>query len=192
MLAGGRLSGQQRERILERLPDAARDRRRNWVVAVTALVPLAAAITLLVRPQHSKTTAESATVGMASGLRPKGGDAPMLAARCEGRATGKCRVGDRLIFEVDGLTRPSSFGAYADCDGRERIWYFPTADGAEPELTPADRSVVNQAARVGQEHGVGACQLHLFLLQKPTSRNALAAGKPDGGVETIQTLEIEP
>ncbi|HEX6275180.1 MAG TPA: hypothetical protein VFZ53_19205 [Polyangiaceae bacterium] len=177
LLAGGRLSGPQRDRILERVLDThARPRagRRVLFTTLAAALPVAALIALAVRPAPAPRETASA-----DWLVPKGEPgAALVEAHCPGRPTGECRRGDRLIFQIDGAARGGHFAAYADCAGRERIWYFPTETGELPSVPiGAVHFVVPQAARVGDEHGDGRCTLHLFLLEKPAERSSIASGK---------------
>jgi hypothetical protein len=106
---------------------------------------------------------------------------PELGARCPEREPRTCRIGDRLIFEVDGATRGGFLAAYADCEARERIWYFP-ARGETMAAVPATEGhlVLERAARIGEEHGVGPCVVHLFLLDRPIDRAALPSESSDG------------
>ena len=187
LLAGGRLSGAQRERVLAGA--LRRSQRRPWrVVGALALVlPAAAAVAFFVRG--------GAENGSEAGhLVPKGSPAPLLSARCPGRASGTCRTGDRLIFEVAAAKKPGFFAAYAECGARERIWYFPTASGALPQVATGDgTAVIDQAARIGAEHGVGRCALHLFLLPEPASRASVLAfgqGAADGTKADV-VIEVE-
>jgi hypothetical protein len=175
LLARGGLSGAQRDRILgEVLRAHARPRptRTPWLVAACALLPAAAVIVLLAwrRPTPEPSAAEY--------LAPKGGKAGVvLDASCPGRPAGECRVGDRLIFAVGGMKAPAYVAAYADCEARERVWYFPDATGNAPRVAAADEHrVLDRAARIGPEHGVGRCTLHLSLFDRPPERRtALSA-----------------
>jgi hypothetical protein len=189
LLAGGKLSGAQRERALE---GALQQRRHGGgrVVGMLAVVlPAAAALMLFVLgPPAPSTGKESRGTFIA-----KGEAGPLLTARCPDRAAGECRSGDRLIFEVQGATDPGFFAAYADCRARERIWYFPTANGDMPHVSPgAERSILEQAARLGPEHGEGPCTLELFLLPKPASRVTVSGlGRTMGGAHSELVIDIE-
>ena len=177
LLAGGRLSGPQRDRILERVLDThARPRagRRVLFATLAAALPVAALLALAVRQAPAPPETPSG-----EWLVPKGEPgAALVEAHCPGRPTGECRRGDRLIFQVDGAARGGHFAAYADCAGRERIWYFPSETGTLPSVpVGAVHFVVPEAARVGDEHGDGRCTLHLFLLEEPADRSSIASGK---------------
>jgi hypothetical protein len=116
-----------------------------------------------------------------------------LEAACPNRAPGECRRGDRLVFSADGVKKDGLFAAYAECGSRERIWYFPTADGTLPTLrATAGHTVVDQAARIGDEHGVGPCKLHLFLLEQREDRATLLSGGAHGTGSAVIPLTILP
>lgn len=180
LLARGRLSGPQRDRIFERAISGNRGARR-WgrraVFALGSLLPVAAAAALFLR-----SASDAGDVEKTRWLAAKGSAGePVLGARCPERAPGTCRTGDRLIFEVDGVTSGGFFAAYADCEGRERIWYFP-ARGASMAAVPAIEShaVLDRAARIGEEHGIGRCVVRLFLLDRPADRAAILSESSDG------------
>jgi hypothetical protein len=180
LLGRGRLSGPQRDRIFEHAFNANRGIRRfrrRATVAFAALLPVAAAVAFFVR---SAPDTGGATQGRWLAAKGFSGEVE-LGARCPGRAPGSCRTGDRLIFEVAGARSAGYFAAYADCEGRERIWYFP-ARGAGMAAVPATEgyAVLEQAARVGEEHGIGRCMVHLFLLDRPVERAALSSEANDG------------
>ncbi|HEY3500210.1 MAG TPA: hypothetical protein VGK73_36215 [Polyangiaceae bacterium] len=191
MLARGRLSGAQRERALEgALRRAGGGKRRLWaaLAAASALPAAAAAVFWLSAPAPGASEAASS-----SWLVAKGPSGPLLLATCPGRPAGECRTGDRLIFEIEGATEPGFFAAYAECASRERIWYFPTASGALPEIVPNQtRTIVGQAARIGSEHGIGGCELHLFALKQKESRPALVAGEAARFYRIDSLLEVKP
>jgi hypothetical protein len=175
LLANGRLSGAQRDRILERILDEHARKRpgwRTWATAAGAALPLAALVALLLRPDSRGGEKDGSWVA------PKGeARGPLVEASCPGRPAGHCHPGDRLLFSVDGAIKGGFFAGFAECEGRERIWYFPTVNGDLPFL-PArtGHSVVNQAARIGDEHGIGACKLHLFVLEARESKERLLSG----------------
>jgi hypothetical protein len=192
LLAGSRLSGPQRDRILERVLDAhARPRvtRRLWPVALAAALPAAALLVLFLRPSSEQREATPGEWLVAKGETA----APIVAAACPSRPRGECRSGDRLIFEVDGTDDGGHFAAYADCAGRERIWYFPSENGSLPAV-PADARhfVVPQAARIGDEHGQGPCTLHLLLLEEPAERANIAAGNVRAITRAESRLTVTP
>ena len=189
LLARGRLSGAQRERAFEgALRQSRRGTRTRWaVLAGAALLPLAAAAALLLR---TPPTGDPAT---SSALVAKGADGPVLRATCAGRPSGECRPLDRLIFEVEGAKAPGFFAAYADCASGERIWYFPTAGGELPAYAGnGARTVIDKAARIGPEHGMGACKLHLFALERPLPRSSLVAGDVAGAFSANLNVEVRP
>ncbi|HEX6767579.1 MAG TPA: hypothetical protein VF103_18900 [Polyangiaceae bacterium] len=193
LLSEGRLSGAQRDRILERVLDehaSPRRRPRTWVLVAGVALP-AAAILALVVGMHRRAPEGDAGAGW---LVPKGErSGAHLEASCPNRAPGQCRKGDRLVFSVDGAKRDAFFAAYAECGSNERIWYFPTSDGNLPRV-PATTGhvIVDQAARVGEEHGLGRCKIHLFLLGRPENRAALLSGESSTLGNAVVPLTIAP
>ena len=190
LLARGGLSGAQRDRIFERVVAAHPPPRRSrrWVgIAAGALLPIAALVALGVSRYQSDD-------GGAEWLVPKGeGNAPTIEARCPGRPPGECRAGDRLIFELDGANGGGFFAGYADCQGKERVWYAPGSDGNLPEVAPAPgHAVVPRAARIGPEHGVGTCSLQLFLLNERVDRGQLLSGKLKPLSRAVVPIEVVP
>lgn len=191
LLARGGLSGAQRERAL-----AGALRRARWAgvgrwaaIGAATVLPAAAALVLLLRGT------ERAPMSVAPGvsLVAKGAKGPVPSARCPDRLPGECHVGDRLLFEVDGVSHAAFFAAYADCAAGARIWYFPTAQGELPALAPdSTPSLVPKAARIGEEHGIGTCLLHLFVLDQPESRASLATGATGSTNRTDVSIEIKP
>jgi hypothetical protein len=191
LLAGGRLSGAQRDAILDRVLDEhaqAAPKRRLWVVGAAVVLPAAALIALAIGFGGSGGSEDDGS----GYLAPKGNDAgALVAARCPDRPSGQCRRGDRLIFEVEGA-KGGFFAAYAECSG-ERVWYFPTEDGKLPSVPLGSESaVLPQAARVGPEHGSGDCTLHLFVLDAPSDRASLLSGAARVSSSTTTRLTIEP
>lgn len=192
LLAKGRLSGSQRDRILDRVLDehARRERpARRWLMAAGITLPIAAAVLLAIGPKSGPREP-----GRGEGWLVAKGEASgaLLEAHCENRATGTCKAGDRLIFSVDGAKGGGFFAGYAVCASSERIWYFPTADGALPSV-PAGTGhfIVDQAARIGPEHRAGRCTLHLFLLERQADRDSLLAGTVPATKTTI-VVEVSP
>jgi hypothetical protein len=191
LLARGRLSGAQRDRILGRVvseTSATGGARRRAAILAGALLPIAAVIALAIgvpwtAGRNAPASGWLVPKGKASGALP--------GARCPDREPGQCRVGDRLIFEVDGATKGGFFAGYADCASGERIWYFP-AKGQEAPALPATEghSVLRQAARIGEEHGLGRCRVHLFVLEQPLDRETLLTGSPSGASSAVVPIDI--
>jgi hypothetical protein len=188
LLAGGRLAGADHDRILRRIRRAAAPRRRLgwWFAGFGAtLSAAAAALVLGVGLRHRARDEGALTAKGAAG-------GAVLEARCPGRPRGSCRIGDKLIFEVQGAANGGLFAAYAESASGERIWYFPTRDGHLAQLpATAGTSVVGEAARIGEEHAAGRYTLHLYVLDGPVDRATLAAGKVRPRAERALPLEVE-
>lgn len=190
LLARGRLSGAQRDRIFENVMEAQQpaQRSRRWgVIATGALLPIAALVALGISLRDPAGDRREWLV-------PKGDAAgPTIEARCLGRKPGECRAGDRLMFELDGAKTGGFFAGYADCAGKERVWYAPGADGILPEVSPsAGHTVVARAARIGAEHGSTTCTLNLFLLGERADRARLLAGGVKPLSRAVVSLKILP
>ena len=189
LLARGGLSGAQRDRIFDNVAAAQAPARRSrrWVgVVAGALVPLAALVAFGISRRDPNSGGEW--------LVAKGsGKGATIEARCPGRKRGECRAGDRLIFELDGAKEGGFFAGYADCEGKERIWYAPSFEGKLPQVPPAQgHTVVSQAARIGAEHGATACSLHLFLLAEPADRARVASGAAALRSRAVVRLKMIP
>lgn len=189
LLARGGLSGAQRDRIFDNVVGAQPSARRSlrWVgVASGVLLPLAALVAFGI--------SRRAPDGESEWLVPKGtGAGATIEARCPARKAGECRHGDRLVFELDGADDGGFFAGYADCDGKERVWYAPSADGNLPAVPPTKgHTVLPQAARIGAEHGVGTCSLHLYLLGARVDRARLAAGAVEPRARGMVKIKMMP
>jgi len=222
LLAGGRLSGAERDEVLARVlaatdaaerPKAGAAVRAWWsnkvAIAMATLVPAAVAVVLVVGLRLAATTNAPAVAvaagGDASEFRAKGALAAggsaaaaamarVLQAYCPARPAGRCRTGDKLIFEIDGPGAPGLLAAYADRPGGDRIWYFPTPSGhlAAVPASEGRAVVVAEAARLGDEHAVGRYAVHLFVLDKPVDRAALLAGQANARATSVVPIEVVP
>jgi hypothetical protein len=193
LLARGRLSGAQRDRILDHVLEQRATPRpgwRRWAVVAGVALPAAAAVALAVGLRGGAS--ERGAGG--TWLVPKGeATGVQLEARCPERAAGTCRSGDRLIFSADGVKRSGFLAAYAVCESGERIWYFPTVNGSMPSVdASAGHVVVDQTARIGAEHGTGRCTLSLFLLEQRADRAALLGGAAVFAGKASISFEVQP
>jgi hypothetical protein len=190
LLAGGRLAGADHDRILARIRRAAAPRRRLgwWLAGFGAtLSAAAAALVLGVGLRHAAREGDAGAL-TAKGLPGGAG----LEARCPGRPRGSCRIGDKLIFEVEGATEGGLLAAFAESASGEKIWYFPTREGRLAQVpASAGTSIVGEAARIGDEHATGRYTLHLYVLDRPVDRATLAAGKAHARAERAQPLEVD-
>jgi hypothetical protein len=190
LLARGKLSGEQRDRILAavlRAHAAPSRRRRWWPLMAAALLAAGIAVALVLRVPRGVDG------GDAEYLASKGADGRVLIdARCPERPPGHCRVGDLLIFEVDGAEKPGSFAGYAECERAERTWFFPDAAGKSPSVSASSRvEVLPRGARLGPEHA-GSCRLHLFVLAEPAERAILLSGKARVWSSAVIPLTVAP
>jgi hypothetical protein len=183
LLARGRLSGAQRERILERVLDkSANPRRRRLAYLMVAAPLVAAAAALIMVPQ----------LGEGSKFSAKGNAASLVEASCSGGLLSACPIGSNLIFRFDGVSTPAYVHAYATPsppNAGERIWYFPTSSVPAPQLKAnASSEVLPKAVLIGPEHSASAYQITVVLSAKPLTRDDLLQER----VHTIhrETLEL--
>jgi hypothetical protein len=181
LLARGKLSGPERDRMFERLAaGAAPPRRRWWRLAVPLGGLATAAVVLLVL-----------FVGR-DGFRERGERGALLEVGCRDGARDRCPAGELLLFRVGGVDRPAWLAAYAEpVAGGERVWYFPTADGAAPAIEArAAPQVLAQGVRLGATQPPGRYNVKLVLLPSPPTRATALTAKPLSA--TVQALEVTP
>lgn len=179
LLARGRLSGAERERILGDALAAAGAapawwrRRALWLLAPT----LAAA------------TAVALVVRLDGGFRARGAAAAVhLEVGCR---DGACRPGGLLLFRVEGAAAGGFLSAYAEPErGGERLWYFPLEDGTAPEVAaqPAPQ-ILRLGVPIGREHPPGRYRVHLVLSR---DRPAPRAAGADVIATRTASLEVLP
>jgi len=185
LLAGGRLSGAQHDRILDEAVRQAEARPpRRWLTWLAAgLVPVAAAVALVVWTSNGAERSHAVAKGTAAGV--------VLQIRCPGREPGRCRQGDRLLFEVDGAGQGGLLAAYAQHEAGARVWYFPTSDGHLGAVPATGGHVlVGEGARLGDEHPPGRYDVHLYLLDSAADRADLVAGRVHARAESVVPLQI--
>jgi hypothetical protein len=197
LLAGGRLGGPARERILNRVlaavePPAARMRRIAGRLLL-GLAPGAAVVAVLVFAlPHRRSGAP--TCGGA--LRAKGTSAmavPAIDPICDGEI-GACRVGQHLYFRVDRVARRSWLAAYAEpADGWSppgQVWMFPTDDQIAPELPVASTpSILRRAIDLGAGMAPGRYRLTMIVFDHPPTR-AEASEPGARGIRIVRSLVI--
>jgi hypothetical protein len=169
LLARGRLSGIEYDRIEERVLERVRpERQKRWWFA---LAPATAAASLLgvwllggnVEPSDRFT---------AKG----GGDAPqaVIDVGCEGPQPHVCRLGQTLMFSVGATEKRGHVAAYAervDDPAAPRIWYFPSRSGAQPKVEPATETrVLGEGVRLGAPHVPGRYRVHVWISDTPYER----------------------
>jgi hypothetical protein len=160
LLARGRLSGRQRDNVLDGAVRAAAPRRRGWRQLLAVLLPAtAAALLLLLWPRQAFT--------------PKGAPAStLLEVTCVDGARDRCRAGETLLFHVGGANQGGVLTAWAEpAGGGEAIWYFPPSDDRPLTVaaTPAMQTL-GRGVRLGPEQPPGAYVVHLVLTARPLTR----------------------
>ena len=205
LLARGRLSGAEYDEIARRVLEHTAPRRARWLwpalVPATALASALAAWFLVVgaevrepaasseaatavpeRPERDPFTAKSGGTPPSIADDPTHGSSRIgrLELGCVGGAPGACRLGDTLMFSIDGNKVSGFLGAYAERVGEPaapRIWYFPAADGTAPRLDAnAGTLVVPQGVRLGPPHAPGQYQVTVWISEAPPERAHAESG----------------
>ena len=191
-----RLSGAEKEVILAGVLAAVerRPRRRRLVALGAAGAVAAAAVVLLLVLRPPDRAAGSFT--------PRGaGDANEAAAsfeaRCAGAAgPGRCRPGDKLLFEVSAAGSARFFAAFARRGDGTVIWYFPPPGGQSLALGErAPRGVLDAGILLGPEHPPGRYRIVGVFSPRPLSRDqvreAAASGAAGEAVLVSRELVVE-
>jgi len=169
LLARGRLSGSQYDRIEASVLERVRPerKRRFWFVLAPATAAASlAGVWLLAGHAPSRD----------DGFTAKGG-VPVRAALdvgCEGSKPHVCRLGQTLMFSVGANPAAGFLAAYAervDAPGAPRIWYFPVPSGAQPRIEPTSATrVLGEGVRLGAPHVAGRYRVHVWINDTPVER----------------------
>ncbi len=169
LLARGRLSGPQRDRILERVlekTDSSRRFRLKHVLLAAPLVAAAAALILVVPKLRDRAE-----------FSAKGRGGSLVEATCSEGPLSACPIGSTLFFRFDGLSEPAYVQAFATPSSPgegERVWYFPTSSVPAPRLAAnAASELLQKAVVVGPEHSANAYQITVVLSAQPLTRDDL-------------------
>jgi hypothetical protein len=190
LLARGRLSAPQRERIWTRLRRPMRVREGlSWAKLRLALAAPIVATTVFVLVIHHWSDRGAA-------FQAKGRAASSIEVDCDGAPLGACPTGSKLIFRHGRTERPTYLEAYAVPlqPGGERIWYFPAHAGVAPRLGAADEGeVLRDAIILGPEHVAGDYEIHLLVSTRPLDRRE--ATTPDSATlieKAVIPLRVVP
>jgi hypothetical protein len=169
LLARGRLSGIDYDRIEERVLERVRpERRTRWWLA---LAPATAAASLLGVWLVGRTTTEPGAFTAKSG---GDGARTVIDVGCEGAQPHVCRLGQTLMFSVGASERRGYLAAYAarvDDPSARRVWYFPTPGGELPSIEPsAETRVLGQGVRLDAPHAAGRYRVHVWISETPVER----------------------
>jgi hypothetical protein len=174
LLARGRLSRPEKERMLDAVTRANVPKRRRWWPFVLApAIPAIAALLLMVH-RHDE-------------FHAKGSPSVTLEAGC----VDGCRAGSTLMFRTAYVTQPSVLAAWSEDSHGMRVWYFPTEAGEMPTVEPHGAiETLARGVRIGNEHAQSHYTLHMMLVPPKTyTRDELAFSQR---VRTDQPLEIVP
>lgn len=175
LLSRGRLSGPEKERVLDnvlrataepigwrRVVRAATHKPLGWLAVATMLAAgVIVPATWVLRQERP------------SGLRARGPDSAV--ALFEVGCVGGCAVGDILVIQVQGLSEPAVLAAWAEGPQGQRIWYFPADDGEAPLLEATQEPVVVQRGiRLGPEHQPGRWRVQLLATRSRLDRDQIA------------------
>jgi len=184
LLARGRLSAPQRERIWARLSWTSRAREvLSWKALRLGLPVSAAGIVIVLLVARFVVDRQDAFVA-------KGGARSIVEVDCDRGSLGACPTGSRLIFRHARVTRPAYLEAYTDPLGRtgERVWYYPARAGTPPRLDAADSELLRDAIVLGPEHTVGDYEIHVIVSTRPLERREAMA--PDDAATIIERAVI--
>lgn len=187
LLARGHLSGAEYDAIEKRVLDQTAPKApRSTLALLGSAVVLAAGFALWFAVRPSGTGVSLPPGETAAGLREKGAARPVLgvvSVGCSG-ASGHCRLGDTLLFSVNGNTRPVHLLAYAeatDTPGAPRIWYFPRDGATTPEIAAqTGTTVLREGIRLGPPHARGHYRVHVRLSESALGRADADAKGVDG------------
>jgi hypothetical protein len=183
LLSRGRLSGAQRERVLDAVLDRVAPARRHWVpwMAAAAILCVLGGTTYLgaARSRQHEFTARGGT------------SATRVEVVCLGGSLDACPRGSHLAFRATGPKGAGYLTAYAVPEsGGERIWYF-SGDDESPIVTPSTTSAepMDRVVVVGNEHGAGGFTVHILISERPLPRTDALDAAP-GSVISTQTIHM--
>jgi hypothetical protein len=169
LLARGRLSGIEYDRIEERVLERVRpERQKRWWFALAPATAVASLLGVWLFGQD----VDEGDVFTAKGS----GDAPraVIDVGCEGPRPHECRLGQTLMFSVGASEERGHVAAYAErVDGpaAPRIWYFPSRIGAQPRVEPATETrVLGEGVRLDAPHVPGRYRVHVWISETPIER----------------------
>jgi hypothetical protein len=183
LLARGRLSGRQYDEIERRVLARAAPKSRRWLWA--ASVPVAALACALVVGLRlsvrapSERSGEGLPTAVPDEFTARGSSASssgalpvalVLDVGCAGRPPHVCRIGDTLMFSLNGTHSAGYLLALAErvAEPSARIWYFPASDGSAPRVSArTSTSVLAQGVRLGPPHAVGEYRVMAWLSAEP-------------------------
>jgi hypothetical protein len=177
LLARGRLSSPQRDRMFEQIVAGMPAPRRNWR-RLAPMMMAAAGFAIIVGLFAGR-----------DGFRARGTGGAVLEIGCRSAAGERCPSGEVLLFRVSGVDRPAWLAAYAEpSGGGERVWYFPTAAGASPAIDAgAAPRVLPEGARLGPEQPPGRYRVKLLLFASPPTRAMVLGDTPlASGARTLE------
>jgi hypothetical protein len=194
LLAQGRLSGPEADRILEHVLDrtarGGTTRRLWWPLTAGFGLAAATAALLLIGPMAQRE---------GEGFTPRGGAAGAtglpatdLDVACLGASLTACPRGSTLLFAVQSGAPAGYLAAWAEpAGGGERVWYF-SADGEAPAVarSTAGTQPLSRGVRVGPEHAAGSYVVHVVLSEQPLTKAALLGPNPPG-VVALHTLALD-
>jgi hypothetical protein len=192
LLARGRLSGGERERIFERAlstvaPPRSTWRRFGFVAWAPALAVLCAVAWFGLRRSGD-------------GFRARGGGiGPLIELGCADGASDRCSRGATLVLRVAGATEGGYLVAWAepiagDGGARDKIWFLPTRYAAAAKLQASVApQLVPDGFQIGPAQPPGRYVVHARLLRAPADQHdaPLALGS-DVLAERVFPLEVTP
>jgi len=183
LLARGRLSGRQYDEIEHRVLARVVPKSRRWlwtatVPAATLASALVVALVLNVRAR-SERAGQGFPTAVQDGFTARGHSATsggvlpaaaVLDVGCAGRPPHVCRLGDTLMFSVNGTETAGYLLALAErvAEPSAHIWYVPASDGSAPRVSArSSTTVLSQGVRLGPPHAVGEYRVMAWLSAEP-------------------------
>jgi hypothetical protein len=185
LLSKGRLSGVQRDAVLQNVLRSSRPSRPMFrpfsLTLFTGALVGAAALVLWVKTDHpsSELRAKGGTGASSTALSV---ELTCGAGPAERASQPRCPAGSKLLFTVNGAVERGHLSAFSEpAGGGERIWYFSAETGAPTVEPRPETQVLSEAVRIGTDHPPGDYLVHLFVTRRPLSRAELLAA-PTGDV----------
>lgn len=104
---------------------------------------------------------------------------PFVAASCPE----PCRLGTWVKLFAGRTERPGYLALWAEAEGAERIWYYPTAKGFMPEVAAsAEQQVLSEAIKLSRSHDKASLwTFHMHVQAEPSARDAVLS-QPDSAI----------
>lgn len=186
LLARGRLSGVEYDRIEERVLERVRpEQPKRWWFALFPATAAASLLGVWLVGSGGKVPEPFTAKSGGNAVRT------VIDVGCEGPRPHVCRLGQTLMFSVGANGERGFLAAYAERVGEptaERIWYF-SASGLSPRIEPATETrVLGEGVRLGPPHAPGHYRVRVWISKNPVERTDQDLDRRAGPAEI--SLEI--